>query len=192
MATVKEIQERDSRFVTFVTPKGWQLEAGESILVNGVCSTAINITRESFDVEYMPETLRKTTFEDLHTEQKVNLERSLTPNDLMGGHLLYGHVDTVGEVESIVRDGDAHVLKIRLDPQWTDLIVDKGPIAIDGISLTVVDVGEGWFTISLIAHTIENTNLNELSVGERLNIEIDVNAKYIKKMLKQELYAKKA
>lgn len=187
---MQSIERSENTRVRFVTPQDWQLEEGESILINGICSTAQNISEKTFDVDYMPETLRRTTLSDLSNEQRVNLERSLTPTDLMGGHMLYGHIDTIGTVKSIKEDGDAHFVTISIDKKWTDLIVDKGPIAIDGISLTIIEVAEDWFTISLITHTIESTNLYDLTVGTEVNIEIDMNAKYIKKIIKQELYAK--
>lgn len=190
MSAVQKIKQGESITVTFDTPRGWKLEEGESILVNGICSTAINFTDTTFDVEYMPETLQKTTFDTLAVGQKVNLERSLTPNDLMGGHIIYGHIDTTGTVKDITKQGDSQFLKVAIDKEWTELIVDKGSIAIDGISLTVVEVGKDWFTISLINHTIENTNLADIRSGANLNVEIDMTAKYIKKIIKQELYAK--
>jgi riboflavin synthase len=194
LSRVKSIHKKDgSNFVIFKRPQKWtDLEEGESILINGVCSTALNIKEKSFEVEYMPETLIKTNLGNLQKDMIVNLERSLAVGERLGGHILSGHIDTVGTIGEVSQEKQkktATKLKIHISEEWTRFIVQKGSIAINGISLTVVDVERDWFTVSLIRHTLEHTNLHTLRVDDTVNIEVDMMAKYLHKNL-QDFYAR--
>lgn len=159
---------------------------GDSISVNGACLTLTEIEdgRCSFDV--MPETLRRTNLGTLQRENVVNLERALTFNGRIGGHLVQGHVDATGRIVSVTPEGDARIVRMSAPPNVMHYIVEKGFIAVDGVSLTVVDVAEDSFTVSLVRTTYENTNLGECETGDPVNLEIDILAKYTERLLQGE------
>lgn len=177
--------ERDSLFVSIQIPKGWKVWKGESIAINGVCSTVKNLSKKSFTVEYMPETIKKTTVGNFRKGSVANLEKSLKMNDLLDGHMVQGHVDTTGKIVEITKVKESKILKIKISKKFMKFVADKGSIAVDGISLTVVNTGKDWFTVSLVSYTLENTNLGTIKVGEDVNIETDVLAKYLDKLLKR-------
>ncbi|RAP31843.1 riboflavin synthase [Candidatus Marinamargulisbacteria bacterium SCGC AG-414-C22] len=152
---------------------------GDSIAINGVCSTVTDLRETSFTVEYLVETLHKTTFSYLQVGQSVNIEYSLTPADKLGGHFVQGHVDTVGEIVKLTEEGPWHVIYIAYDQQFDYHFVSKGSICIDGISLTVVDVAKGQFSCHIIPHTFHNTTFSQYTVGTKVNLEFDVLGKYI-------------
>ncbi len=177
--------EKGSLFVDIKIPEGWEVWEGESIAINGVCSTVKSLTKKDFLVEYMPETIKKTTVEHYQKGWLVNLEKSLRLDDLLDGHLVQGHVDTTGEILEIEKVQESKVMKVKIPKDFMKFVVEKGSVSVDGISLTVVDTGEDWFTISLVSYTLENTNLGTIKVGDRVNIETDILAKYINKLLKR-------
>jgi riboflavin synthase len=184
LSTVESISKiNGSLFITVKIPKGWKIWEGESIAINGVCSTVKKMDKKNFTVEYMPETIKKTTVENFKKSTPVNLEKSLKLGDLVDGHLVQGHVDTTGEVAEVLKVKKSKVLKIKLPEQFMKFIAEKGSVAIDGISLTVVDTGRNWFTVSLVSYTLDNTNLGSIKVGRELNIETDVLAKYVNKLM---------
>ncbi len=157
---------------------------GESIAVNGCCLTVVEITNGGgFDVQLGPETLLRTNLGSKVVGDSVNLERSLKVGDRLGGHFVQGHVDTTAELVERRPDGEWEFLAFRIDPAWTPLMVAKGSIAIDGVSLTLVDVGPDRFSIMLIPHTLAVTTLGALQVGDRVNIEADMLAKHVAKLL---------
>ncbi|MFH0819962.1 MAG: riboflavin synthase [bacterium] len=192
LSAVEKISKtKNSLFVFIRTPKGWKIKKGESISVNGVCSTVRAVDRHKFEVEYMPETIKKTSIGNFKKGTVVNLEKSLRVNDLLDGHLVMGHVDTVGTAKEIKKVKQSVVLKISIPINFIKFIAEKGSVAIDGISLTVVETGKNWFTVSLVSYTLENTNLGILEKGDKVNIEIDILAKYISKLISAIKYAKK-
>jgi len=159
------------------------LEVGESINVNGACQTVVEIEKDSFGVEAMQETLRKTNLDILQIGDEVNLERSLKFSDRISGHLVSGHVDAVGRVLAIQTMSESWVFKIGFPKEFTKYIASEGSIAVDGISLTVIDVGQNNFTVGIIPYTWQNTNLRNIKMGDSVNLEFDMIAKYIEKMI---------
>lgn len=164
-------------------PSGWRLVRGESIAVDGVCSTVQRCGGDYFEVEYMPETLKKTTAGRFAKGDVVNLERSLRFGERLGGHLLQGHVDAAGTLKKIVEQGSARACTIAFPARLRELIAPKGSIAINGVSLTVVEVGKGWFSVSLVSYTLRHTNLGILKKGAPVNIEVDMLARYLAAIL---------
>jgi riboflavin synthase len=184
VSTVENISHKnESLFVAINIPKGWKVWLGQSISINGVCSTVQKILKENFVVEYMPETIKKTTVGNLQKGSLVNLETSMKLNDLLDGHLVQGHVDTTGKILDVKNAKKSKVLTIKVPTKFMKFIADKGSISVDGISLTVVDTGKDWFSVSLVSFTLENTNLGSVKVGDSVNIETDVLAKYIHKLM---------
>ncbi len=161
------------------------LKLGDSIAVNGACLTAVSIGNSEFSVDLSPETMRRTSLGDLTPGGVVNLERALAASDRMGGHIVQGHVDGTGRVTSTKEDGDSVIYRVRAPARLMPYIVEKGFIAVDGISLTVVKVGTSSFTLAVIPYTLHNTNLQTISVGARVNLEADILAKYVENLLKR-------
>ncbi len=159
------------------------LKLGDSIAVNGACLTAVSFDRTEFSVDLSPETMRRTSLDQLSVGGPVNLERALLASDRMGGHIMQGHVDGTGRVMSTKRDGDSTVFRIRVPKRLQRYIVEKGFVAVDGISLTVVKRGASSFTLAVIPYTLKNTNLASLSVGDRVHLEADILAKYVESLL---------
>ncbi|MGE5646739.1 MAG: riboflavin synthase [Acidobacteriota bacterium] len=157
---------------------------GASIDVNGVCLTAVEIGRDGFSADVSPETLRRSNLGDLRTGSAVNLERPLTPSGRLGGHLVQGHVDGTGEFVSIEPLGDGNWwLTVRIPPELERYVVEKGSIAIDGVSLTVASIEGGLVSVAIIPLTYETTTFKTHRPGDRVNIECDVLAKYVEKLL---------
>jgi len=159
------------------------LKLGDSIAVNGTCLTAVSFDRTEFSVDLSPETMRRTSLGQLSVGGPVNLERALLASDRMGGHIVQGHVDGTGRIMSTKRDGDSTIFRIRVPKRLNRYIVEKGFVAVDGISLTVVKIGASSFTLAVIPYTLKNTNLAALSVGDRVNLEADILAKYVESLL---------
>lgn len=159
------------------------LKLGDSIAVNGTCLTAVSFDRTEFSVDLSPETMRRTSLGQLSVGGPVNLERALLASDRMGGHIVQGHVDGTGRVMSTKRDRDSTIFRIRVPKRLNRYIVEKGFVAVDGISLTVVKRGVSSFTLAVIPYTLNNTNLPSLSVGDRVNLEADILAKYVESLL---------
>lgn len=155
---------------------------GSSVSTNGVCLTAIEVDVNGFTADVMPQTLKLTDLGDYTVGQNVNLEPSLRAGDEIGGHFVYGHVDGVGEISSVEPEGSAIVIKIEAIASILKRIVAQGSIAVDGVSLTIADVGSDWFTVSLIAETMEQTNLSDRKVGDKVNLEVDMLAKYLERI----------
>jgi riboflavin synthase len=175
--------QRQQRILTIRTPRSWKFGKGESVSVEGVCSTVQQTSRDTFRVTYMPETLRKSTLGSFGLHDEVNLERSLTLNSLIGGHLVQGHVDTRGRIRKIEPEGEAKIYTFEVPARFARYIVPKGSIAVDGISLTVVNPRRSTFQVSLLAYTLDHTTLGKKGVGQRVNIEVDMLAKYIERLL---------
>ena len=159
------------------------LHEGDSIAVNGTCLTVKAIGEGYFSVDTMPETLRRTNLGLLKPGSPVNLERALTLSSPLGGHLTQGHVDATGTLVSVQPEGDALLMKFHAPPQVMRYVVEKGFIAVDGISLTVVEWDATTFTISVVTYTQEHTNLGHRKPGDVVNLEVDILAKYVEKLL---------
>ncbi len=160
-----------------------QLNLGDSVSVNGICLTAVATSGQRFTVQVMPETLRCTTLGKLRAGEKVNLELALKVSDRLGGHLVQGHVDGVGYIRRQQKAQDHAVWTISAPKELMKYIVSKGSIAIDGISLTVVEASADKFTISLIPHTLKHTTLGQRRIGQMVNLEVDVVGKYVERMI---------
>ena len=156
---------------------------GDSICTNGVCLTVTNLKANSFEADVMAETLRRSNLGDLKVGSKVNLERALTLQSRLGGHIVSGHIDGTGEVISLVKEDNATWVTIKTTNDILRYIVLKGSITIDGISLTVAYVDENVFKVSIIPHTAQETTLLNKSIGETVNLECDVISKYIEKLM---------
>lgn len=155
---------------------------GDSIAVNGICLTVTRFDEAHFTADVMPETIRRTSLAELRRGSRVNLERALTLKSRLGGHIVSGHIDGAGMIAAMKEEGNAILLTVRASDSVLRYVVEKGSVALDGISLTVASVGAADFTVSLIPHTREITNLREKSVGSRLNIETDILGKYVEKL----------
>ena len=156
---------------------------GDSILVNGACLTVDEIGEGALVFYTMPETLRRTALGDLSEGSAVNLERAMEAGGRLGGHIVQGHVDGVGEVLDVRPEGDAEIWTFRAPPSVLRYAVEKGSVCIDGISLTVVSVESDRFTVSILPHTRSHTNLGELGVGSHVNLEADVVGKYVERLM---------
>ena len=157
------------------------IKIGDSISTNGICLTvtAFDKTTKNFSADVMPETIRRTSLESLKRGDIVNLERALKVDDRLGGHIVSGHIDGVGKIKSIKPEGNAFIVTIEADKNLLRYIASKGSVALDGMSLTVVDVSDRDFSVSLIPHTRDVTNFKHKNIGSLVNIETDVLAKYI-------------
>ncbi len=160
------------------------LEVKDSVSVNGVCLTAVEKSDDNFLVNVVPETLRRTNLGTLSDGSLVNLERSVSYGGRIGGHLVQGHVDGTGEITEIIPDGDAEIIVIQIDRQFSKYIVEKGYICVDGASLTVVKCDENSFSITLIPYTKKHTVFGIKTVGDLVNIEVDMISKYVENILK--------
>ena len=159
------------------------LSEGDSVAVNGVCLTATRVAGPRFDADVMAETLRRSSLGPLAEGDEVNLELALRASDRLGGHIVQGHVDGVGEVESVDPDGFARVVRIAAPPELLRYVVEKGSIAADGVSLTVSAVDDEGFAVSLIPETLDRTTLGAVVRGRRVNLEVDLLAKYVEKLV---------
>jgi len=155
---------------------------GDSLAVNGVCLTVTSMGGGAFEVDVMPETLSRTNLGELHYGERVNLERALALGGRLGGHLVLGHVDDVGRVVSVTPRGDARIMRIAVPARLLPYIAGKGFIAVDGVSLTVVEVDDFSLSISLVAYTTEHTILGDKSPGSTVNVEVDVIARYLERL----------
>jgi riboflavin synthase len=182
------------------TKLGPELAPGDSIAVDGVCLTKVQRVSPvmggqsvapgegeagdgQLEVEAMNQTLEVTSLGGLNAGDRVNLELAMKASDRLGGHIVQGHVDGVGEVVSLAEDGFARRLRVSLAPELARYVVEKGSIALSGVSLTVAALGDGWAEVSLIPETLERTSLGELAPGDKLNVECDIVAKYVERIM---------
>jgi riboflavin synthase len=161
-----------------------ELGEGDSVAVNGVCLTATAIAGGEFTADVMHETLRRSSLAGVAEGTRVNLELPLRAQDRLGGHVVQGHVDGVGAISATEQDGFARVVTIDAPPELLRYVVEKGSIAVDGVSLTVASVTEDTFAVSLIPETLERTNLGAAAPGTPVNLEVDVLAKYVEKLVR--------
>jgi riboflavin synthase len=177
-------EKKGSIFISIFIPRGWKVKNGDSISINGVCSTIQKTGKKIFEVEYMPETINKTTVGFFKKCTEINLEKSLAMSDLLDGHIVQGHIDTRGKIVGIKKARESKIIKIKIPVKFMKFVAKKGSVSVDGISLTVVDAGKDWFSVSLVSYTLKNTNLGNMKLGENVNIETDILAKYLDKLLK--------
>ena len=159
------------------------VKLGDSIAVNGTCLTVVDFSRDWFTADVMPETVDRTALAALKAGDTVNLERTLRVGDRLGGHIVSGHIDGIGTILAKEQNDNAIIVRIGAGPEVMRYIITKGSVAIDGTSLTIIDVGADWFTVSLIPHTAARTTVGLKIVGEPVNLEADMIGKYVEKLL---------
>jgi riboflavin synthase len=173
----------DGARLRIATSLAGEIEPGDSVAVDGVCLTAAAVDETGFEAEAMNQTLAVTSLAGLGVGSRVNLELAMKAADRLGGHIVQGHVDGVGEVVSVDEDGFARRVRCKVDPGLLRLVVDRGSIALDGVSLTVAALGDDWLEVSLIPETMERTNLGEAKAGRKINVECDVIAKHVERLM---------
>lgn len=159
------------------------MSIGDSIAVNGVCLTVVKFNQTTFTLDAVPETIRKTNLDGLKPGRLVHVERAIAANGRFGGHLVTGHIDGVGFLQNRVQEGMAQIITVAAPPEIMKYVMAKGSICIDGVSLTVMNILEEVFQVSMIPHTGQVTTLSNAPIGSRLNLECDVLAKYVERML---------
>lgn len=185
LGAVSELElDRQGATLRIASPLARELQEGDSIAVNGVCLTATKVGEGDFETQAMHETLRRTSLGGLEAGARVNLELALRAGDRLGGHVVQGHVDGTGTVRGAREDGFARVLEIETDPSLARYLVEKGSVAVDGVSLTVSALEDGGFAVSLIPETLERTSLGRIGEGSRVNIEVDILAKHVERLLR--------
>lgn len=160
-----------------------QIALGDSVAVDGCCLTATAVGDNAFETEAMNQTLAVTALGGLEQGARVNLELAMQPSDRFGGHIVQGHVDGVAEVRGVTEDGFALRVRVGVPGDLLRYVVDKGSITLAGVSLTVADLGDSWLSVSLIPETLERTKLGDLEPGDRLNVECDLVAKYVERLV---------
>jgi riboflavin synthase len=184
IGTLESVQSGvDGARLRIATSLGAEIASGDSVAVNGVCLTARTADAGSFEAETMNQTLALTSLGGLDAGSRVNLELAMKASDRLGGHIVQGHVDGVGEVAEIEDDGFARRLRVELAPELSRYAIPRGSVTLDGVSLTVADLGESWVSVSLIPETMERTTLGEAEPGCKLNVECDVVAKYVERLM---------
>lgn len=162
-----------------------KVSEGLSISVNGICLTVAEFNEENFTIDFIPETREKTNIGSLKNDDVVNLELPATPSTFLSGHVVQGHVDGVGELTGISQDGNSKVLEISMPEQLSKYVVSKGSISLNGISLTVIETRDNILTVGIIPVTWEKTMLKLVKVGDQINIEVDVIAKYVEELIQK-------
>jgi riboflavin synthase len=184
IGTVESVETGgDGARLRIATSLGADVALGDSVAVNGVCLTATAADAAGFETEAMNQTLEVTALGALEPGTQVNLELAMQATDRLGGHIVQGHVDGIGEVLAVKDDGFARRVRVVLPPEVLRYVVDKGSITLGGVSLTIAELGPEWVEVSLIPETLERTNLGELTPGSNLNVECDIVAKYVERLL---------
>lgn len=184
VGTVQNIKLLDGgKEITIASDFADEVSVDQSISINGVCHTATACSAKTFTVQSVEETLRKTNIGDLKEQSLVNLERSMRPDQLLDGHIVQGHVDATGTIKNIEQEGTDWLFTVEYPEEFTHLIVGRGSIAIDGISLTVAGEQDNLFSVAIIPYTYEHTNLQSKEMGDTVNLEFDVLGKYVAKYL---------
>jgi riboflavin synthase len=185
LGTVASVDRSEQGAVLHVrTMLAAEVRPGDSIAVNGVCLTATDVGEERFSAEAMNETLARTSLGALDTGARVNLELPLRATDRLGGHVVQGHVDGLGTIVAVTEDGFARRVEIEAPAELLRYIVHKGSVAVDGVSLTVAELASQSFVVSLIPETLERTNLGRAEPGTQVNLEVDVLAKYVERLMR--------
>jgi riboflavin synthase len=184
VGTVESVESgADGARLRIATSLAGEIEPGDSVAVNGVCLTATGVDGTGIETEAMNQTLEVTALAGLEAGSRVNLELAMKASDRLGGHIVQGHVDGLGEVSSVEQDGFARRVRCKLDAHLLRYVVDRGSIALNGVSLTVAALGEDWMEVSLIPETLERTNLGEAEPGRKINVECDVIAKHVERLV---------
>lgn len=186
IGTVQALEEKDKGVLLTIGIRkidAGELDLGESVAVNGICLTVVSAGDGSFSVDASHETLSRTNLSGLRAGSGVNLERSLRVGDRMGGHIVTGHVDGVGVVQSIAPVGESKVFSFSIPASLAKYVVEKGSVAVDGVSLTVNSVKDTEFSVNIIPYTLRETTFSEFRRGRQVNIECDIIGKYVEKML---------
>lgn len=185
IGTIKEFSKNNQNaLITVECSKILEdVKIGDSIAIDGVCQTVTDFENKTFSAQVSKETLAVTTFSGFKAGQKVNLERALTLSSRLGGHIVTGHIDGLGKIQNIQKLSEFYNIKIEVEKSLTKYIAKKGSVTINGISLTIADIISNEFSIAVIPHTFENTNLQNLKIGDFVNIEVDILAKYVEKIL---------
>ena len=178
-----ETTEQGRRLAIETALSGWKI--GDSIAVNGVCLTVVAISEKGFEMDVVHETLLRTNLGDLEPGMTVDLERPLSAAGRFDGHIVQGHVDGVGRVQELSEEGDSVRVRVGLSPALAKYVAEKGSIAVDGVSLTVTAAQDDWFEVALIPHTLEITVLGARRPGDSVNIEVDVIAKYLERLIER-------
>jgi riboflavin synthase len=181
IGTVKSLQAGKLTVAADAVLKGTKL--GDSINVNGACLTVTAIGGNTFSIDVMPETLRRTNLGALRPGELVNMERALAADGRFGGHFVQGHVDGTGKVSSVVSEGEALLMKVAAPPDIIHYVVEKGFIAVDGVSLTVTNCSAVSFMVSLVGYTLQHTTLGRKKPGDVVNLEVDIIAKYVERLV---------
>lgn len=181
LGTIKSLKKKGDKLVAKIE-SGLKLEIDDSVSVNGVCSTVVSIAKDEFTVEYMPESLKITEINKWKKDDKVNLEPPLEVGDKLNGHFVLGHVDTTGKINKITGNEETKDIQISFPKEYSKFIALKGSICIDGISLTISNLSDNTFTVSLIPHTLKKTTLGFKKEGDLVNIEVDMMSRYIKQL----------
>jgi riboflavin synthase len=191
LGTVRRLEsDGDGRLLTLAEPAlAPQLSLGESVAVNGACLTVVRRDAETFDFQAGPETVRRTNLGELQPGDRVNLERALRLGDRLGGHLVQGHIDGLGRIASRQRQGDWELIWFGCPEELAAQMVSKGSVAVDGVSLTLVDVTRDGFSVALIPHTLANTTLGFKPQGASVNLETDLLAKYVWKYFAGQVFS---
>jgi riboflavin synthase len=185
LGTVAEVNATtDGVRLAIHSPLAGELSDGDSVAVNGVCLTAVGVDGDRFGADVMNETLRRSSLAEVDAGARVNLELPVKADDRLGGHIVQGHVDGVGAIRDARDDGFARIVTIAADPDLLRYVVEKGSIAVDGVSLTVARVDDASFDVSLIPETLERTNLGAARPGAPVNLEVDILAKYVEKLVR--------
>lgn len=183
VVTEIEVRADGARLVVNAAGLAAGVRVGDSIAVDGCCLTAVRVDGARLAFDAVTETLHRTSLGVLAPGARVNLERPVRADGRLDGHLVQGHVDGTAEVASRVEEGNSHRFRFRVPPAMLRYVVEKGSIAVDGVSLTVAGVGDDWFEVVLIPHTLAVTNLGERVPGDRVNLEVDILAKYVERLL---------
>jgi riboflavin synthase len=173
----------DGARLRIATSLGAEIEPGDSIAVDGICLTATSRDADGFETEAMNQTLEVTALAGLAGGERVNLELAMRASDRLGGHILQGHVDGVGTVVSVEEDGFARRVRVALGPELMRYVIERGSVALSGVSLTVAGLGEDWLEVSLIPETLERTNLGDAEADDKLNVECDIVGKYVERLV---------
>lgn len=177
---IKEKKE-ENEILTFTLekPKNLKLKKGQSVSLNGICSTVTNLKSTTFEIDYMPETIEKTTVNQWLSGDLINFEESLRATDFLDGHIVQGHVDTTGTIQKITNKGESKVFEIKIPKEYSKFMAPKGSVSIDGVSLTITDTKPTTFSVALIPYSLKHTNLERLKKGDEVNIETDLLARYL-------------
>lgn len=161
------------------------LDKGRSVAVDGICLTVVTYNKNSFEVNIMPETVSRTNIQYLQLGDLVNLELPATAQSFLSGHIVQGHIDGTGKLLSIVKKNNSNILKFSIPTPLSKYIVEKGSIAVNGVSLTVIEATKKYFVVGIIPHTWKKTMLHTINVGNAVNLEVDILAKHVEKLLKE-------